>query len=60
MREIDRLGDPTLERGERRALEKLRAQLTTWRRDHALQFHTRSIIVVERLVKKPGRKTDAF
>jgi hypothetical protein len=49
---IDRLGDPALERRERRALEKLRAQLTTWRRDHALQFHTRAIIVVERLVKK--------
>lgn len=48
----DRLGDPTVERRERRALEKLRAQLTTWRRDHELHFHTRAIIVVERLVKK--------
>jgi hypothetical protein len=50
----DRLGDATVERRERRALEKLRAQLTTWRRDHGLQFHTRAIIVVERLVKKPS------
>jgi hypothetical protein len=50
----DRLGDPTIDRRERRALEKLRAQLTTWRRDHALQFRTRAIIVVERLVKKPS------
>jgi hypothetical protein len=50
----DRLGDPTIERRERRALVALRAQLTTWRRDHDLQFHTRAIIVVERLVKKPA------
>jgi hypothetical protein len=50
----DRLGDPTIDRRERRALEKLRAQLTLWRRDHGLQFHTRAIIVVERLVKKPS------
>jgi hypothetical protein len=50
----DRLGDPTIERRERRALVSLRAQLTTWRRDHGLQFHTRAIIVVERLVKKPS------
>lgn len=48
----DRLGDPTVERRERRALVGLRARLTTWRRDHGLQFHTRAIIVVERLVKK--------
>jgi hypothetical protein len=50
----DRLGDPTIERRERRALVALRAQLTTWRRDHELQFHTRAIIVVERRVKKPS------
>jgi hypothetical protein len=48
----DRLGDPTVDRRERRALVSLRTQLTTWRRDHGLQFHTRAIIVVERLVKK--------
>jgi hypothetical protein len=50
----DRLGDPTVERGERRALVALRAQLTTWRRDLSLHVHTRAIIVVERLVGKPS------
>jgi hypothetical protein len=50
----DRLGDPTVDRRERRALDKLRAQLTTWRRDHGLHFHTRAIIVVERLGKRPS------
>jgi hypothetical protein len=50
----DRLADPTVDRRERRALVSLRAQLTTWRRDHGLHFHTRAIIVVERLVKKPS------
>jgi hypothetical protein len=48
----DRLGDPTIERRERRALIALRAQLTTWRRDRGLQVHTRAIIVVEDLAKK--------
>jgi hypothetical protein len=49
----DRLGDPAIERREKRALAGLRANLTTWRRDHGLHFHTRAIIVVERLVKTP-------
>ncbi len=49
----DRLGDSAIDRRERRALAGLRAHLTTWRRDHGLQFHTRAIIVVERLVKTP-------
>jgi hypothetical protein len=52
----DRLGDPTVERRERRALEKLRAQLTSWRRDHELQFHTRAIIVVEHRIKRPSER----
>ena len=47
----DRLDEPTLDRGEARALEELRAQLTTWRRDHDLRFHRRAIIVVERRPK---------
>jgi len=51
---LDRLADPTLDREERQALGTLRAQLTTWRRDHGLQCHTRAIIVVEHLVKKPS------
>jgi hypothetical protein len=50
----DRLGDPTIERTERRALAGLRAQLTAWRRDRELQVHTRAIIVVEHLVTKPS------
>src|ERR1700712_3252742 len=41
---IDRLGDPALESRERRALMTLRSQLTAWRRDQRVQFHTRSII----------------
>ena len=50
----DRLGDSTIDRRERRALIALRAQLTTWRRDHGLQVHTRAIIVVEHLAKRPS------
>jgi hypothetical protein len=50
----DRLGDPTIERRERRALIALRARLTTWRRDHRLQVRTRAIIVVEHLSKRPS------
>ncbi len=49
----DRLGDLAIDRRERRALTGLRAHLTTWRRDHGLQLHTRAIIVVERLAKTP-------
>jgi hypothetical protein len=49
----DRLGDPAIDRRERRALAGLRGHLTTWRRDHGLQVHTRAIIVVERLAKTP-------
>jgi hypothetical protein len=48
----DRLGDPTIAREERGGLIALRTRLTTWRRDHDLQVHTRAIIVVEHLVKK--------
>jgi len=50
----DRLGDPTIERRERRALIALRARLTTWRRDHGLQVRTRAIIVVEHPAKRPS------
>lgn len=46
---IDRLEDPALETRERKALQKLRAQLRAWRHDRTLRFHSRSIIVVERL-----------
>jgi len=50
----DRLAEPALEPRERQALVKLRRQLTVWRRDHELQFHTRAIFVVERVVKSPS------
>ena len=46
---IDSLDDPSVEPRERKALQTLRAQLRTWRHDRALRFHSRSIIVVERL-----------
>jgi hypothetical protein len=52
---IDRLQDPTVDLRERKALRKLRLQLRTWRHDRSLRFHTRSIIVVERLPRR-GRK----
>ncbi len=51
---IDRFGDPTLERRERRALEQLRAQLAAWRHDPNMRVHTRAIIVVERHAAKPS------
>ena len=46
---IDSLDDPLVELRERKALQTLRAQLRTWRHDRTLRFHSRSIIVVERL-----------
>ena len=46
---IDRLDDASVDASERKALQKLRAQLRVWRHDRSLRFHTRSIIVVERL-----------
>ncbi len=57
---IDRVGEPTLERRERRALEKLRAQLTAWRRDPNMRFHTRAIIVAERRGAKPSDRRDGM
>jgi hypothetical protein len=49
---IDRLEDPSAERRERKALSGLRSQLRAWRLDPALRFHTRSIIVVERMIAR--------
>lgn len=46
---LDSLDDPLIDLRERKALRKLRAQLRVWRHDRTLRFHTRSIIVVERL-----------
>ncbi len=52
---IDSLDDPLVETRERKALQKLRAHLRSWRTDKTLRFHTRSIIVVERLSKQARR-----
>lgn len=53
----DRLADPAIGYREQQALGTLRTQLTSWRRDDGLQFHTRAIIVLERLSKKPSERT---
>ncbi len=57
----DRLDGSPMDAGEARALEDLRSQLTSWRRDHDLRFHRRAIIVVERRPKGNGngRRPDA-
>jgi hypothetical protein len=52
---IDRLDDASVDADERQALQKLRAQLREWRHDRTLRFHTRSIIVVERLPVRTRR-----
>ena len=52
---IDSLENPLLEVRERKALRKLRAHLRAWRHDRTLRFHSRSIIVVERLSARVGR-----
>lgn len=51
---IDRLDDAVPPR-ERQALEQLRRQLRAWRRDPALRFHRRAIIVVETLAASRSR-----
>ena len=53
---IDRLDESESGR-ERQALQSLRGQLRTWRRDPALRFHGRSIIVVETVT--PSRRKRA-
>src|SRR5262249_6652896 len=55
----DRLADIKVDRRERRALTHLQAQLRRWRRDQELRFHTRAIIVVERLVNLPSDRERA-
>lgn len=51
----DRLENGAVAPREQKALAALRSQLRTWRHDRALRFHTRAIIVVERL-PRPARK----
>ena len=46
---IDRMSEASIEGREREALTSLRAKLAGWRRDRALKFHIRSIIVVEQV-----------
>lgn len=53
---IDRLEDPALDLLERKALRNLRTQLRAWRQNPLLRFHTRAIIVVERLPAR-GRRS---
>jgi hypothetical protein len=53
---IDRLSDAGIDRRERTALEALRSQLSTWRHDRQLTFHSRSIILVEHAAE-PSRRT---
>lgn len=48
---IDSLSDPGIAPRERKALRNLGAQLRVWRHDRTLRLHTRSIIVVERLLR---------
>jgi hypothetical protein len=50
---VDRLDEAEIGSRERAALTGLRAQLRMWRRDHTLRFHTRAIIVVERVTGRP-------
>lgn len=57
---IDRLEDSSLPPRERKAVKALRSQLTRWRHDRALRFHTRAIIVVERVVERPARPGARF
>ncbi len=52
---VDRLDDPAIESRERAALVWLRAQLRKWRHDRSLRFHTRAIIVVERVRRQRTR-----
>jgi hypothetical protein len=52
---LDRIDDPTSDGRERRALKSLRALLLRWRHDQALRFHTRAIIVVERVHERAAR-----
>ena len=48
---IDRLEDRSVDARERKALQTLRSRLRIWRHDRTLRFHSRAIIVVERLLR---------
>ena len=53
---IDRLEAASLAPRERKALGALRTQLSAWRHDRALTFHSQAIIVVERTVPRVRRR----
>jgi hypothetical protein len=53
---IDRLEARSLPPRERKALGALREQLSAWRHDRSLRFHSRSVIVVERVGGSPRRQ----
>jgi hypothetical protein len=55
----DRLEDPSVGSVERKALIDLRSQLRSWRHDRTLRFHTRTIIVVERIKGRDGTQPPA-
>lgn len=54
---IDRLEGKHASPRERKALIELRDQLSSWRHDRSLKFHSRSIIVVERVPKRAARES---
>lgn len=54
---LDRLGEPAVSRYDAEALARMRTQVARWRHDRRLAFHTRAIIVVERV--RPARAASA-
>ena len=52
---VDRLEGKNLLPRERKALAALRDQLSGWRHDRGLKFHSRAVIVVERTGAKRHR-----
>jgi hypothetical protein len=54
---IERLEGKHASPRERKALVELREQLSSWRHDRSLKFHSRSIIVVERASRRAPRES---
>jgi hypothetical protein len=52
---LDRLDDKTSGAREQRALKSLRVLLHQWRHDRTLRFHTRAIIVADRVPARRAR-----
>jgi len=51
----DRLESRLVQPRERKALAALRSRLRAWRHDRSLRFHTRAIIVAERVSKRGAK-----